>query len=334
MRNIKIFKLLLMLVAALTIGSCDDNEDSDSVITSFTKFPVLTNHTTVVTPEGDEEVIVFKFAFNGEAQVNDMVVEIGVASTSTATEDVDFSLSAHEIEVPAYAGQDTVSVEVHILQDGEVEDEDESIYLTLKASTPSGLEQREIHVATIEDSGVRSNVTVEFDWDKEVQSDAGSFNLADSTDLDFYLYNEDGDEVTGFEGATGSHPEGFDLPGDLENGTYEIWVNFWNRAAFEDLICTDVFGNEYNCVGSISVPLSITYTRGSATQTIDYPVIGQTYSEAWYEVNSAETNDYVEFYVGAIEVTDGVFTFYNLDDENVGTLRKMTSRSATIKRKK
>ena len=170
MRQINLYKLLLMPLMVLVIGSCDTTENPDSIITSFEKYPVATNHTTVVTPEGDEEVIVFKFALS-DAQVNDITIEVGVGSSSTAEEDVDFSLSAHEIPVSAFAGQDSASVEVTILQDGEVEAEDETIYLTFTTTTPSGLETNEIHVATIQDSGVRSNVTVEFAWDKEVVFD-------------------------------------------------------------------------------------------------------------------------------------------------------------------
>src|SRR5688572_1574890 len=111
MRNIKIYKLLLLLWLALAVGSCDTTEDPDSIVTSFEKYPVATNHATVVTPEGDEEVIVFKFALS-EAQINDITIGVSVGSSSTATEDVDFSLSAHEIPVLAFAGQDSVSVEV------------------------------------------------------------------------------------------------------------------------------------------------------------------------------------------------------------------------------
>jgi len=178
---------------------------------------------------------------------------------------------------------------------------------------------------------VRADVTVEFAWDKEVVFDGGSFHLADSTDLDFYLYNEDEEEVTEFAGATSGHPEGFELPGDLENGTYQIWVNFWNRVALEDLICTDVFGNDYNCLGAISVPLTITFTRGSATQTIEYPVITLTDSDAWYEVEGVETNSYVEYYLGDIVVEDGAFSFKDLEGEDAGSLRRIVSRGAEPK---
>jgi hypothetical protein len=334
MKHNIIGKILLISSFALVIGSCDNSEDPDSVITSFEKFPVATKHTTVVTPEGDEEVIIFKFAFN-DAQINDVVVEVGVGAASSATEDVDFTLSSHEIEVPAFAGQDSVSVEVHILQDGEVEAEDETIYLTFSSQSPSGLVTSEIQVATIKDSGVLAPLEVTLSWDAEFEFDGETYNLCDFTDLDFYLYNSDGDDVTGFAGATANCPESWELlPEDLEDGTYEIWVNFWNRYPFEEEICEDILGNDYACLGPFDIPLNITYTRGTAEKTIAYPVMTSTASNVWRQVNEVNTNPYVEFYVGSIELSDGVFTFLDIDGGNAGSLRKATSRSAEAKQVK
>jgi hypothetical protein len=284
-----------------------------------------------VTAEGIEDTVTVTFTFSDETQITDMVLHVGVAGTSTAKEGVDFELSAHEIEVPAFGGQDGVSVDVYILQDGEIEAEDETIYLTFSSADPSGFQPAEVLVATIEDSGV-SSLSVALSWDSEFEYDGDTWHLADSTDLDFYLYDENGDDVSGFSAATGAEPEEMELV-DLPDGTYEIWVNFWNRVKFEDLVCTDALGNSYSCLGSLAVPINITYTRNGVEKVISYPVVTHTTSTAWRQVGGVNTNPYEEYYIGSIEVSAGTFTFFDLEGVNAGSLRKRTKTTSEGRKK-
>ena len=68
----------------------------------------------------------FDFAIDGEKQINPIDLEVGVAANSTATEGVDFELSAHEFSFDAFEGQDGFSLDITVLQDFEIEDGDET----------------------------------------------------------------------------------------------------------------------------------------------------------------------------------------------------------------
>jgi hypothetical protein len=320
MKNILV-KASLLTALAFSIGACDKNEDPDSVITSFKAVPATLDAATpaVVVAEEDEGTYPFTFALTSD-QVNPITLEVGVGASSTATEGVDFELTTHEIEIGGLEGQDGFEVGVTVLQDGINKEEDETIFLTFTTSGPSGVVSSETKVLTIVDSDVNA-MTVSVDFDSEFDFQGETFHLADFVDIDMYVYDSNGDEITGFAGATGANPEEADAEFETD-GTYEVWVNFWDRYPFETEKCTDEFGNEYSCLGPLNVPLNLTFTRGGKETTLSYPVATTTNSVAWRRVNNVNTNPYVEYLVATIEVADGVITISDLNGEAVGTLRK------------
>lgn len=324
-------RLLLSAIAALTVFSCEEESSSKSYITSFEKYEITTSASPVTIDEAviddDADTVSFVFVTN-DKQISEVHLTVDLGSSTTATEGVDFDLLTHDVELLAYEGQDGFIIPIVVYEDYEPGEEDEEIYLTFTSTDPSGVEVTETKVVTIKDSGLTQPLEIAMSWDSEFEFGGESYTLCDFLDLDFYLYDEDGDEVTGYSGATGDCPETFSLGADAPDGVYEIWVNFWDRYAFEDELCEDEFGNLYECLGPFEVPVSITFTRGDNEKVIEYASLTGTNSPVWYRVDGVDTNPYEEYYVATIEVSDGVFSFYDIDGESAGSLRKRTKETS------
>jgi hypothetical protein len=248
MRNIKLYKLLLVSVAALTTLSCDDTEDSDSVITRFAKYPVTTSTAPVVADEGEEGTYTFDFTLDGTKQVNPIVLEVEVAANSTAEEDVDFELSAHEFELDAFEGQDGFSLDITVLQDFEIEDGDETVYLTFKTLDPSGVEHSEILAVTIKDSGLLPEPaeTAEFAmlWhftDPNLADEDVCAFKASELDLDVTFQTAGtapyDDDLMGYAASTTACIEqgSVDLADMVDGEVYDIWVFIYGAVDYGDL---------------------------------------------------------------------------------------------------
>ncbi|HEY3404277.1 MAG TPA: hypothetical protein VGK59_12870 [Ohtaekwangia sp.] len=311
--------LLVGGISALTIVSCEEDSSNSSVITSFQDFPVTGPAAPIVVSEDDAGVYAFDFAVD-DKQITDMHITVGVGSSSTATEGVDFELVTHDVDLDALAGQDGFVVEVEVLEDFLVDDGDETIYLTFTSETPSGLVSTETQVITIEDNGALAPLTIDMSWDYEFEFGGDTYTLCDFMDVDIFLYNEDGDPVA--VAATANCPESMELAADSPNGVYEIWVNYWDRYPFEDELCEDGYGNEYQCLGPFDVPGAFTFTRGDVVETITYDSLTNSSSVAWRLVDGVSANPYIEYYVGAVELVDGAFTLIDIEGDSFATMRK------------
>jgi hypothetical protein len=263
MKNINIYKLLLMSLCALIIGSCDTTEDPDSVITSFPAYPVTTSSAAVVAEETDEGVYTFDFALDGQKQINPLTLEVGVGSNSTAVEGEDFELSTHEIDLAAFEGQDGFSIDIHVLEDFEPEAEDETIYLTFTTTAPSGVDNSQLLLVTIKDSGLTPPVTVDFTlrwaFDDEL--------LAPSTcdvgmDLDMTFQTQGSapydDDLLGYATSTGACPETGTLTlDDMEDGVaYDVWIMIYA-------------GFDYGPASALTVSIDFEKSDGGLTGTLD-----------------------------------------------------------------
>lgn len=248
MRSIKIYKLLLTCVFALTILSCDTSDETDSVITRFSKFPVTTTTTSVVAPEEDEETYTFNFTMDGTKQVNPIVLEVLVGSNSTAEEGVDFELSTHEIELDAFEGQDGFDIDITVLQDFEIEPgANETIYLTFKTVDPSGVDDSQVLVVTIDDSGLlpQPGETADFalSWNFTDEVLAGE-NICDYTanlDLDVTIQTAGtdpyDDDLMDYAASTAVCIEQgtVDITSMVDGEVYDIWVFIYGDVDYGDL---------------------------------------------------------------------------------------------------
>lgn len=245
----KIFPKILALSVAIAISSCDNESVDKSVITSFAKYPVaLAEGTPVVAAEADENTYTFKFKLDGVKQVNPVTLNVEVGSNSTATEDVDFELSAHEFSFDAFEGQDGFSLDITVLQDFEIEEGDaETIYLTFTTSGPSGVDNSQTLLVTINDSGLapQPGETADFalSWDfanpaletEDICDYTGDLDL----DVTFQTAGTDpyDDDLMGFAASTGVCVEhGTVALEDMVDGeVYDVWVFIYGNVDYGDL---------------------------------------------------------------------------------------------------
>jgi hypothetical protein len=302
-------RFLLVGIFALTIGSCDEKEDPSSVITSFDKFPVTLSSAPVVTAEADEDVLVFNFKLDPAKQLTDMHIEIGVGSSSTATEGEDFELGSHEVDVEAFAGQDGFDVEIHILEDFVDEPGNETIYLTFNTVVPSGLEKSEVLAVTIQDSNQiplpSDEIHITADW-SALDFPIEGFSGCDLADIDIYI--TDAGITTDFAssaGATAACPEAVTVDLAAEgNGTYLVIADLW------DLAYTDL-----GELGPVEIPINLTFERGmTAGDEVTTFQLDQVTDIITTDDPVGAPSGFVTFKVLAeIEYQDGVYTIIDPD---------------------
>jgi len=253
-----IYTLLIAGGIAFSISSCDEGsaDAGDSIISSFETYGVTTDHEALTVAEEDEDVIIFKVALDAEKQVQDLTLHVSVDPSSTATEDVDFEIEAHDIDVPAFGGQDSVEIEVHILEDLTKEDGDETIVLNISTEDPTGVVATNVEVATIEDSGIQG---VEFTlrWEFADANINADYDICDMSDVDLTIQTQGtdpyDDDLLGFDAASLACPEGGVMSmGDMVDGeVYDIWVLLYGDADkdFGDFGAVNVY-IDYDKIGT------------------------------------------------------------------------------------
>lgn len=215
--------------------SCDNSDESSSVITKFEEFPLVIE-TAAVTSAAEGDTLTFQFSFDNR-QINDVHIVVGVGEESTAVEDVDFALITHDIELDAFEGMEGFSLDVAVLQDGEIEEGDEeTVYLTFTSEDPSGFQKTEFLALSIKDSGLLPQPADAVDftlrWEFANTSLGEDFEVCTVIkDLDLTIQPE-GDPIYGagdafgYEAATLNCPESGTLTVSslVDGAIYEGWV--------------------------------------------------------------------------------------------------------------
>jgi hypothetical protein len=258
MRNNILTRLLLFGIFALTTVSCEEDSTNTSIVTSFEEIPITLGSSPVTVPEcGVTET--FNFTLGSENQLTDMTLEVGVGSSSTATEGVDFTVDTHEIELSAFEGQDGFSVDITVLQDFEIEAGDEEVYLVFTSTDPSGISKTETKVITIEDSGLDIAAASTADFTLSWDFDDPDLSATDPcfADVDMTFQTAGGapydDDLLGFGAASLDCPEvaTLDIASMVEGEVYEVWILFYGG--------TD-FSPESN-----AMTITVDYSRGNST---------------------------------------------------------------------
>jgi hypothetical protein len=216
-KNIWLLALLFGILA-----SCSIEEGPESIVQTFEKFPVVAEDITPITvTEAGTYTIQIPF---DERQIVDVHLSVSTGELSSAEEDEDFTLSAHDLELLALSGGGTV--DITILPDLDAEG-DETIYLTIEGDHPIGSPApQEVLVISIRDSVYQSPQLV-LDWSGPIEPFPGEV-WEDYIDIDLFVLDEDGNEVSGYAGATGAVPEVISTE-DLPDGTYTLEANLWDN---------------------------------------------------------------------------------------------------------
>lgn len=259
MKFSKINTLLFGAALTFAISSCEQEAETDSILTRFAEYSAALTATPVTANECGN-VYTLTFALN-DKQNTDLTLVVEAGESTTATEGVDFELLTHEIEIPAYAGQDGFTVDIAVLQDFELEQGgNEAIYLTFHTETPSGITKEDVLVAEIEDSGidVASGETADFalNWAySDGIGDACGFDL----DMTFQTAgtNPYDDDLLGYAASTlACGEEGTLTVEDMNEGeVYDIWVFIYaGEAVPRDMTITIDYARENSTLeGTLTV---------------------------------------------------------------------------------
>ena len=184
-------KFFLLASLSVIMFSCSEEETDVSTITKFPAFSFESIQDSYVFDEADT-LINIPFTFN-DNQIYAVEVEIGVGANSTATEDVDFALGAHTLEIPTLTKAG--NIEFYIGTDVFRED-DEKVYLTLTSHHPSGYPTSKTIEITIKNvGGCPTYVHSDFVGEYSVVSD-GWNDWAPGTDL---TVTDEGTNKLGFK---------------------------------------------------------------------------------------------------------------------------------------
>lgn len=301
MRKNIVIRFLLSSLATLTIFSCGDDDPNTSIATSLEKFPVAMTTTAMVISEADAGEYTFDFTLS-DKQINDIEITVGVGSSTTATEGVDFELVTHDVELIAFEGLNGFSVEVEVFEDFDKELGDEEIYLTFTTVDPSGVELSETKVITIEDSGLQKDLSFALSWLLDEPAVLGADGTEDC-DLDFDMtiqtqgtdpYDED---LIGFELASAACPEGGRMfVSDMVDGqVYDIYLMIYGP------------DTNYGDLGTVSV--NIDFSRLNSEFAGTYAL-----ESAFIFPFTAAGEAYV---IGTIEINGDVMTLKDGDGDIV-----------------
>ncbi|NJN25038.1 MAG: hypothetical protein HC819_03145 [Cyclobacteriaceae bacterium] len=215
---IKNIWLLLLFLGVLM--ACNNEEGPESIVQTFEKFPVVEDDIAPLTvTEAGTYTVNIPF---DERQIVAVEVSITSSESSTAVEGEDFTISAHDLSLLALSGGG--SIDITILPDLEPEG-NETIYLTLVGDHPIGSPApQEILVINIRDSVYLSPQLV-LDWSGPIEAFEGEV-WQDYIDIDLLLLDGDGDEVSGYTGASADVPEVISTE-DIPDGTYSVVANLW-----------------------------------------------------------------------------------------------------------
>lgn len=297
----------LIALVSVVIGSCKEDDTEISTITSFEKFS--TEVTPLVVAEADAtHTITFNY---DSRQIMNINVEIEATAASTATEGVDYDLSAHEFSVAALGGSGTVDISVY--SDFEPEG-DETVILRITGTDYNGLPTPvESLVLTIRDSIY--TVAVELNWDGEFEYAGDTYSICgEGVDIDLFLADGTGAFVGGFGGATGACPERM-FSGTLADGTYDIVANLYGNA---------LFGTPD--IDTIPYPMNVSLFKGGVVSpeatTIRYNATDFAQVPVWTTYTASDPNGLALATLGQIRIGGGKVTLVNPNGADVGSLDK------------
>ena len=296
--KINILALSLFFMGSFLFTSCNDDDYTDDSVIALNR----TAHVAAVDPflnvdgtssfnEGgiDREI---KFAVvMAEPQPVGIYVTVESVSGGTAEEGVDYDFD-HQVFIPAWSsrGEGTVT----IYGDSEIETT-ESFSISVGVENDANIDLvGKILSFNITDFG---DLTIGFDWNQPIPG--YPFTLCDiGYDVDIFVYDSNGDDVSGFQAATGACPEEMTLSlADLADGEYTIMQNLYDDAGLAAAGITPAF----------AIPVTVNYSRANST------FAGSFVQDATDAIDSDFGNvvgyDTQFMYVATLTIENGIFTF-------------------------
>lgn len=303
----KIICYLLLLPAFTVFTACDDDDDHKGDTSIKAANPTITISDVPTTDVSlDEQDVTYNFPITlSEPQLVDIPIYITVTGDASLGEDFEIP---EKVVIPAYTTSGNIALTFSA--DDVIEgDETVTIQIGDSRTVNSTLTSKTVKY-TIHDTTVPSEIKFSIDWSYTFEFNSEEYDLADLTDLDFYIYDENDDLVE--SAATGSVPEEFVLPADLADGTYTITVNPYSLH----------FEGEFNGepLGPFVIPIKFTASRAVPAKELEftYEALSTGDQDKFYD----NSGNYVELVVAKIIKTGDTFEILDQNDTSVGTLRQ------------
>ena len=309
--NFKIKNILGLMGCALILFSCSKDDGDISTITDPQSYTFTGFTDAIVVPE-EAGTYEFEFTFD-DRQIYDAHVILSPSSESSATEDADYHLSGHSVDVPTLAGKGSFSVTIDedFLPEG-----DETIIMDFLGSGPFNLpESQTSQLITIQNKIYPPAIQV--DWN-------GSFDYAGSSypicpvadvDMDMFFVDDAGAFAGGFGGATGACPEMMFTDG-LTDGNYTIQVNLYGNDFLASL--TDPV------IDTIPLPMQITFFKGGVIapemSTATYNTADFSTVPVWTTYTPSDPDGLMNITVGSMTVSGTEVTLFDPSGAEVGKL--------------
>lgn len=291
--------LLTFLMAGFTFTSCESEDDGtgDSVAivnSGAAAIEAVTSGLVFNAPNTVNEGGVnktFEYAITlQDVQPVDIYVTVTVAS-GDATEGDDYDYD-HQVRIPAFTkmGVGTVT----ILGD---EEEEGMETFTLKigdVNDPNVAFAGSNLTFNITDFG---NLNLVLDWNTTFQFSGLDLTLCDiGYDVDYYLLDADGEDVSGFQAATGACPEEIVVSlADVADGTYELIMSVYDDAGLSTV-----------GVPTFDIKTTVNYTRDNSTFSGSFM---QDDADAFDSDFGSDPGNTMPNYVATIKIENGLFTF-------------------------
>jgi len=313
--------LLTFLMAGLSFTSCENEDDAtgDSVVIVNSGAAAIE----AVTPG-----LVFSAAHNvneggidrtleyavtlQEVQPVDIYVTVTLVSGDAVEgKDFDFEFD-HSVRIPAFTKRGVGTVTIH----GDDETESTETF-TLKIgdfNDPNVSFPGANLTFNITDFG---DLNLVLDWNTTFEFSGISLTLCDIPyDVDYYLLDAEGNDVSGFQAATGACPEEMIISmADVEDGTYELTMNLYDDAGLASEAITPAF----------EIKTTVNYTRDNSSFSGSFM---QDSADAIDSDFGNVPNYDAEFmYVATLKIENGLYTF----SKNGSTIA--TGKLANIKNK-
>lgn len=266
---------IIIILLSFSILSCDrDDYTDDSVLVPRNSNGTLSIDLPAEMVENDT---VFEFTVTVDPpQVVDIHIPVSAVSDGTAVEDEDFTVS-HLLVIPAF--ESTATGQLTILSDCEIE-ENEKVTIQIGNAENANLNlSQSTHTIDLTNS-IGDGLDVYATWEGTVNVGGVDYALCENVDIDLYLLDADGNNLFGYDGATGNCTEHIVMSG-LADGTYDLMANLWLHTVPYDSVTMEIatypISVEFDKCGSYKTPGAQSLDNAVRNSDADYYMGGSVF---------------------------------------------------------
>jgi len=311
--------LLTFLMAGLTFTSCENEDDAtgDSVVivnsgaaaieavTPGLVFSAANN----VNEGGVDRTLEYAVTLQ-DVQPVDIYVTVTLAS-GDAVEGEDFDFD-YQVRIPAFTKRGVGTVTIY----GDAEAEStESFTLKIGDFNDPNVSFPGANLTfNITDFG---DLNLVLDWNTTFEFSGISLTLCDiGYDVDYYLLDAEGNDVSGFQAATGACPEEMIISmANVEDGEYELFMNLYDDAGLASVAISPAF----------EIKTTVNYTRDNSSFSGSFMQDSADAIDS--DFGNVPNYDSEFMYVATLKIENGLYTF----SKNGSTIA--TGKYANLKNK-